>query len=176
LVVAERQEDGDMNLKRIMQHLSAGRASVRRAFPSRALDAIERAIRETEAQHDGQIRFVVEAALEWSPLLAGQSARERAIEVFSELRVWDTEHNNGVLIYLLLADRDVEIVADRGIHAKLGAEIWETICREMEAAFRNGQFEAGVLAGIRAVCKHLAHHFPARSGKPNEMPDSPVVL
>ncbi|MDD5300409.1 MAG: TPM domain-containing protein [Gallionella sp.] len=165
-----------MNLKRIMRHLSAGRASVRRAFPSRTLDAVERTIRETEAQHDGQIRFVVEAALELSPLLAGQAARERALEVFSSLRVWDTEHNNGVLIYLLLADRDVEIVADRGIHVRLGKETWETICRDMEAAFREGQFEAGVLAGIRAVGEHMARHFPARSGKPNEMPDSPVVL
>ena len=165
-----------MNLKRIMRHLSSGRAAVRRALPPRALDAIERAIRETEAQHDGQIRFAVEAALDLSPLLAGQAARERAIEVFSELRVWDTEHNNGVLIYLLLADRDVEIVADRGIHAKLGTETWETICREMEAAFRDGQFEAGVLAGIYAVGEHLARHFPARGDKSNEMPDRPVVL
>ena len=165
-----------MNLKRVMQHLSGSRAAVRRAFPPHALEAIERAIRETEARHDGQIRFAVEAALDLSPLLAGQMARERAIEVFSELRVWDTEHNNGVLIYLLLADRDVEIVADRGIHAQLGQETWEAICREMETAFRDGQFEAGVLAGIRAVGEHLAHHFPARSGKSNEMPDRPVVL
>jgi len=165
-----------MNLKRIMRHLSSGRAAVRRAFPPRALDAVERAIRETETRHDGQIRFAVEAALDLSPLLAGQAARERAIEVFSELRVWDTEHNNGVLIYLLLADRDVEIVADRGIHAKLGTETWETICREMEAAFRDGQFEAGVLAGIYAVGEHLARHFPARGDKSNEMPDRPVVL
>jgi uncharacterized membrane protein len=142
----------------------------------RALDVIERAIRETEAQHDGQIRFAVEAALDWTPLLAGQIARERALEVFSELCVWDTEHNNGVLIYLLLADRDVEIVADRGINKKLDPEIWETICREMEAAFRNGQFEAGILAGIRAVSERLAQHFPPRSGKPNEISDSPVVL
>lgn len=165
-----------MTLKRIMRHLSSGRAAVRRAFPPRALDAIERAIRATETRHDGQIRFAVEAALDLAPLLAGQTARERAVGVFSELRVWDTEHNNGVLIYLLLADRDVEIVADRGIHARLGTETWETICREMEAAFRNGQFEAGVLAGIRAVGEHLARHFPARGGKPNEMPDRPVVL
>jgi uncharacterized membrane protein len=165
-----------MNLKRVIQHLSSGRATVRRAFSLRALDAIERAIRETEAQHDGQIRFAVEAALDWTPLLAGQSARERALEAFSELRVWDTEHNNGVLIYLLLADRDVEIIADRGINKKLGPEIWETICREMEVAFRNGQFEAGVLAGIRAVSERLAQHFPPRSGKPNEISDSPVVL
>ncbi len=149
---------------------------MRRAFPQRALDAIERAIREAEVRHAGQIRFAVEAALDLPPLLAGQTARGRAIDVFSQLRVWDTEHNNGVLIYLLLADRDVEIVADRGIHARLGAETWEAICREMEAAFRNGQFEAGVLAGIHAVGEHLARHFPPRGEKPNEMPDRPVVL
>ncbi|MDE2310943.1 MAG: TPM domain-containing protein, partial [Betaproteobacteria bacterium] len=133
-------------------------------------------IRETEAKHNGQIRFAVEAALELAPLLAGQTAQQRALEVFSRLRVWDTEHNNGVLIYLLLADRDVEIVADRGIHVRLGTEIWEAICREMEAAFREGRFEAGVFAGIHAVGEHLSRHFPPRSGKPNEMPDSPVML
>lgn len=165
-----------MTLKRIMRHLSSGRAAVRRAFPPRVLDAIERAIRATETRHDGHIRFAVEAALDLAPLLAGQTARERAVGVFSELRVWDTEHNNGVLIYLLLADRDVEIVADRGIHARLGTETWETICRGMEAAFRDGKFEQGMLAGIHAVGEHLARHFPARGGKPNEMPDRPVVL
>jgi len=165
-----------MNLLRVMRHLSTGRASVRRVFPSRALDAIEHAIRTTEARHAGQIRFAVEAALELAPLLAGQTAQQRAIEVFSRLHVWDTEHNNGVLIYLLLADRDIEIVADRGIHIKLGTEVWETICHEMEATFREGHFEAGVLAGIHAVGEHLSRHFPARSGKPNEMPDRPVVL
>ena len=165
-----------MNLKRVMRHLSMGRASVRRVFPLRAMDEIESAIRATEARHAGQIRFAAEAALELSPLLAGQTAQQRAVEVFSSLRVWDTEHNNGVLIYLLLADRDVEIVADRGIHVKLGKEVWETICHEMEAAFRKGHFEAGVLAGIHAVGEHLSRHFPARSGKPNEMPDRPVVL
>ena len=165
-----------MDIKRIMQHLSSGRATVRRAFPLRTLDAIERAIRAAETRHDGQIRFAIESALDLTPLLAGQTARERAVEVFSRLRVWDTEHNNGVLIYLLLADRDVEIVADRGIHARLGTETWEAICREMEAAFRDGQFEAGVLAGIHAVGEHLARHFPVRSGKSNEMPDRPVVL
>jgi uncharacterized membrane protein len=159
-----------------MRHLSTGRAAVRRAFPSRTLDAIERAIGEAESKHDGQIRFAVEAALELAPLLAGQTGQQRAVEVFSKLRVWDTEHNNGVLIYLLLADRDVEIIADRGIHARLGQETWEAICRDMEAAFRNGEFEVGVLAGIHAVGEHLARHFSARGNKPNEMPDRPVVL
>jgi uncharacterized membrane protein len=165
-----------MNLKRVMRHLSMGRAAVRRVFPLRTMDEIESAIRTTEARHAGQIRFAVEASLELVPLLAGQTAQQRAVDVFSRLRVWDTEHNNGVLIYLLLADRDVEIVADRGIHVKLGKEVWETICREMETAFRAGHFEAGVLAGIHAVGEHLSRHFPARSGKTNEMPDRPVVL
>ncbi len=165
-----------MNFKRIMRHLSMGRAAVRRVFPPDAMKAIEQAIRSTETRHAGQIRFAVEASLELGPLLAGQTAQQRAIEVFSRLRVWDTEHNNGVLIYLLLADRDVEIIADRGIHVRLGQEVWEVICHEMEAAFRAGRFEAGVLAGIHAVGEHLSHHFPARSGNPNEMPDSPVVL
>ena len=165
-----------MDLIRVMRHLSTGRAAVRRVLPSRALDAIEQAIRETEAQHAGQIRFAVEPALELGPLLAGQTAQQRAIDVFSRLRVWDTEHNNGVLIYLLLADHDVEIIADRGIHVKLGKEVWAAICRDMEAAFRAGQFEAGVLVGIHAVGEHLSRHFPARQGKLNEMPDRPVLL
>jgi uncharacterized membrane protein YgcG len=165
-----------MNLKRIIQHLWIGRAAVRRVFPLHTLNAIEHAIRATETRHDGQIRFAVEASLELAPLLAGQTAQQRAVEVFSTLRVWDTEHNNGVLIYLLLADHDVEIVADRGIHVRLGQPVWESICREMETAFRAGQFEAGVLAGIHAVGEHLSHHFPARNDKPNEMPDMPIVL
>lgn len=165
-----------MDLIRVMRHLSMGRAAVRRVFPPRVLDAIEQAIHATEARHAGQIRFAVEASLELAPLLAGQTAQQRAIDVFSSLRVWDTEHNNGVLIYLLLADHDVEIVADRGIHVRLGQEAWEAICREMEAAFRAGHFETGVLAGIHAVGEHLSRHFPAPSGKSNEMPDRPVVL
>ncbi len=160
-----------MNFRRLIVHLSTGRAAVRRVFNKSSLDAIERAIHETESLHDGQIRFAVEASLELAPLLAGQTARERAIEVFSSLRVWDTEHNNGVLIYLLLADRDVEIIADRGVGA--GNEIWEAICLRMEAEFRAGRFEAGVIAGIREAGEYLAHRF---SGQQNEMPDSPVLL
>jgi len=159
-----------------MKHLSTGRAAVRRAFPPSTLDAIERAIRETEAKHSGQIRFAVEASLELAPLLVGQTAQQRALEVFSKLRVWDTEHNNGVLIYLLLADRNVEIIADRGVHARLGKEAWETVCREMEAAFHAGKFEEGVLAGIHSVGQHLARHYPHVGEKINELPDRPVLL
>lgn len=170
-----------MNLKRIMRHLSSGQNTVRRAFPQRALDAIERAIRQSELTHAGQIRFAVEAALDLAPLLAGQAAQQRALEVFSELRVWDTEQNNGVLIYLLLADRDVEIVADRGVHGKLGREVWEGICLEMEEAFRDGRFEDGVLSGIHRVGQHLARLYPGDGERgvvrdSNELPDRPVLM
>lgn len=167
-----------MSISRVLKHLSTGRASVRRFFPPATLDAIEQAIRAAEARHSGQIRFAVEASLELSPLLAGQTAQQRALDVFSRLRVWDTEHNNGVLIYLLLADRDVEIIADRGVHARLGGAAWETICREMESAFREDRFEEGVLAGIHRVGEHLARHYPHSGGseKINELPDRPVLL
>lgn len=165
-----------MKLKRIFKHLATGQVALRRHFPHTALKNIERAIAQAEQGCSGQIRFAVEHALDWSPLWAGQSARKRAIDVFSNLRVWDTEHNNGVLIYLLLADRDVEIVADRGIHAKLGQQVWEAICQEMEAAFRMGQFEAGVIAGIQSVGRHLAQHYPQTGEKRNELSDAPVLM
>ncbi|MEO8628853.1 MAG: TPM domain-containing protein [Betaproteobacteria bacterium] len=164
-----------MNVGRLLRHVFTTLSSVRRAFPATSLDAIETAIRTTEATHQGQIRFAVEHALDVPQLVAELPARERAIEVFSQLRVWDTERNNGVLIYLLFADRDVEIVADRGIHAKVGAG-WEDICRAMEQRFRNGEFEQGVIDGIRAVSAHLSHHFPSQKPGLNELPDRPVLL
>jgi len=132
---------------RWLKHLCSGDWQLRRAFPQQALSNIEVAIHESELTHQGEIRFAVESGLDLWPLLRNQTARERAIQVFSDLRVWDTEHNNGVLIYLLLADRDVEIVADRGIHAHVGAEGWKKICRDMEAAFRAGQGRPSVAGG-----------------------------
>jgi uncharacterized membrane protein len=154
----------------------ATRWTADRAFPGDTLNAIDGAIKAGEATHRGEIRFVVEGALETAPLFRGQTARERAIDVFSQMRIWDTERNNGVLIYLLLADRDVEIVADRGIDAKVGPEEWERICRNMEAAFRQADYEGGVIGGIREVSRHLAEHFPPIGDDRNELPDKPVVL
>jgi hypothetical protein len=165
-----------MSMKRIARHLMATRWMVKRAFPGDTLAAIERAIKESEVAHRGEIRFVVEGALDIEPLLRGQTARDRAIDVFSHLRIWDTEHNNGVLLFLLLADRDVEIVADRGIHAKVGPEEWERICRTMEIAFRQGDFRGGVVGGIREVTRHLVAHFPTIGDDRNELPDKPVVM
>ena len=165
-----------MNIQRVLSHLVMTHWQVSRAFPGQTLVAIEQAIKASETAHVGEIRFVVEGALDGTALLKGQSARERALEVFSQLRIWDTEHNNGVLIYLLLADRDVEIVADRGIHAKLRSREWESICRRMEAAFRQADYKGGVIDGIQAVTQHLMQHFPASASGRNELPDKPVVL
>ncbi|MBI5264554.1 MAG: TPM domain-containing protein [Bradyrhizobium sp.] len=165
-----------MNIRRIGRHLLEHRWRVNQLFPARVLANIEQAIKQGEATHTGEVRFVVEGALDGAPLFRNQSARSRALDVFSQLRIWDTEHNNGVLIYLLLADHDVEIVADRGIHARVGTEGWEKICREMEAEFRSGQFERGVIKGIEAVSRELATHFPPRGPDHNELPDKPVVM
>ena len=165
-----------MNSIRIVKHLLVTPWQVNRAFPRHTLIAIEQAIKASETAHVGEIRFAVEGALDGTPLFKGQSARERAIDMFSQLRVWDTEHNNGVLIYLLLADRDVEIVADRGIHAKVDRREWENICRAMEAAFQQENYEGGVVSGIQAVTRHLVKHFPADGAGQNELPDKPVVL
>ena len=149
---------------------------VNRSFPRQTLIAIEQAIKASETEHVGEIRFVVEGALDGTPLVKGQSARGRAIEVFSQLRVWDTEHNNGLLIYLLLADRAVEIVADRGIHSKVGVREWGKVCHTMETAFKQAKYEWGVVCGVQAVTQHLMKHFPAAGAGQNELPDKPVVL
>jgi uncharacterized membrane protein len=165
-----------MSIGRITRHLLQHHWRRRRDFPPNMLRRIEQAIKAGEATHSGQVRFVVEGALDGAPLFRNQPARERALDVFSQLRIWDTAHNNGVLIYLLLADRDVEIVADRGIDARVGMAGWEKICQEMETDFRAGDFERGVIKGIEAVSREMATHFPRTGGGPNELPDAPVVM
>lgn len=165
-----------MDAKRIVQHLFAPQWIVNRAFPRAALDRIETAIRESEVTHDGELRFAVEAGLHPWPLLHDQTPRQRANEVFSMLRVWDTEHNSGVLIYVQIVDRRIEIVADRGISAKVAQGEWDAICRRMEQAFRARRFEPGALDGIREITALLARHFPAQGVNPDELPDKPVVL
>jgi uncharacterized membrane protein len=165
-----------MGIKRIGKHLLEHHWRVRRLFPPRVLAAIEQAIKAGEATHAGQVRFVVEGALDGVPLFRDQPARERALDIFSQLRIWDTTHNNGVLIYLLLADRQVEIVADRGIDAKVGASGWAKICAEMEADFKARKFGSGSIHGIEAVSRELAKYFPPHGKGPNELPDAPVVM
>ena len=165
-----------MGIKRIGRHLVQHHWGVRKYFPPRVLAAIEHAIKAGEATHSGQVRFVVEGALDGKPLFQGQPARERALDIFSNLRIWDTAHNNGVLIYLLLADRDVEIIADRGVDAKVNAAGWEKICQSMETDFKAGNFAGGVIKGIQAVSQQLAVHYPKSGPGPNELPDEAVVM
>jgi TPM domain len=177
-----------MDVRRLLRHLTTTRADVRRAFPPRALDAIEAAIKASEARHVGQIRFAIEGGLDGRPLWCGQTARQRAIELFAQLHVWDTERNNGLLVYLLLADRAVEIVVDRGLHGQVPTGEWTTVCERMRASFEKGDFEQGAISGIRAVTQHLAAHFPttlptsATQPTPlggfavNELPDRPITL
>jgi uncharacterized membrane protein len=165
-----------MGIRRISRHLLQHHWRARQVFTKDVLDRIEQAISRSEASHAGQVRFVVEGALDGAALFRNQTARGRALDVFSHLRIWDTAHNNGVLIYLLLADRDVEIIADRGIDARVGEQGWERICRAMEAEFRAGRFEHGVVSGIEAVSRELAKHYPPSGPHPNELPDRPVVM
>ncbi len=163
-------------LMRSLRHVFFSDRAVGRAFPATALERITAAIAASERRHSGELRFVVEAAL--APLQAwrGLSARERAIELFSELRIWDTEHNNGVLIYLLLAEQNVEILADRGAASRIPPACWEEVCKAMETAFREGRFEPGVLEGLQRISSLLEEHFPAQAGNPNELPDRPLLL
>lgn len=161
---------------RFFRHLFSAPWQVHGYFSRQALHNIEAAIRGSERLHGGQVRFAVEMALHPYSLVRNKLPRQRALEVFSQLGVWDTAQNNGVLIYLLLADHDVEIVADRGIHAHVGKAGWETICHEMETMFRRGEFEAGVLLGIERISTLLQLHFPPMQDNPNELSDAPVLL
>jgi uncharacterized membrane protein len=163
-------------LKRFFRHVWMSPIILKRQFPSATLAAIGRAVAEGEKSHRGQVRFVIEAELSSWQLWEGVSPRQRAIDVFSMLRVWDTAENNGVLVYLLLADRKVEIVADRGIHRHTGEERWHAICRDIEHHYRKGDFLSGSVSGIQKISAELAFYFPATGEHSNEQPDQPVVL
>ena len=165
-----------MRWKRLLRHLIYDHWSVRRAFPPAALRAIRDQISEQEKRHKGELRFAVEAALPLAHLWRDQDARSRALELFGQLGVWDTEHNSGVLIYLLLADKRVEIVADRGIDNKVGRAAWETICGEMQSAYAAGRFEQGARLGVAAISDLLAAHFPPGRDRRNELSNEPIVL
>jgi uncharacterized membrane protein len=164
------------DLKRWTRHFFSPPGALRRRFSPSVLKSIETAVGNSEKIHNGEIRFAVEASLPLRDLFAGVSPRERAEELFSDLRVWNTENNNGVLIYINLADRDVEIVADRGLNKKISGAEWESVCHSMETHFREGHFEQGALAGIEGATQLLSRHFPAQSNTPNELSNKPTLL
>ena len=159
-----------------MRHLASTRWSTRRHFPREVRAAIERAIADCEAHHGGEIRFVVETAFDIPELWHDLAPRQRALQLFGQLGVWDTAHNNGVLIYVLMADRAVEIIADRGIAARITADEWAAVCRQVERLYRERRFREGSIAGVEGVGALLGRHFPGRHRGGNELPNEPVLL
>jgi uncharacterized membrane protein len=165
-----------MGARRILKHLFTTNLQAHRCFPTHALTAIENEIRASEARHGAELRFVIETALDGPALWYGVTPRARALDVFGRLRVWDTARRNGVLIYLLLADRDVEIVADRGFEGLVSTAEWESACRAMETEFHAGRYKEGVIAGVRAVSALIERHFPPEPRDVNELPNRPVIV
>ncbi len=165
-----------MGFNRTLRHLFMTHSQVRRHFPASVLDEIERAVREVEARHSGEIRFVVETALEGQGLWKDITPRARAWQIFGQLGVWDTAHNNGVLLYVLFADHAVEILADRGIASRVPPAEWSQICRDIEAHYRQRLFAQGSVAGVRAIGNLLERHFPGPGTGTDELPNRPVLL
>jgi hypothetical protein len=161
---------------RLIRHLTAG-MRVRRLFPPATLKAIHDAVSAGEQRHRGQVCFAIEHSLPLGTLSSKLPVRERAHDVFAQLRVWDTEHNSGVLIYVLIADHAIEIVADRGIAARVRQDEWQGICDSMRERFRAGEFERGALEGVKAASDILAREFPSDgSRRANELADEPIIL
>jgi hypothetical protein len=161
---------------RVWSHLVASSAALARRFPSHALTAIEDAVEASEKRHRAEIRVAIETALDLRALWRIKSARQRALEVFTELRVWHTRERNGVLIYLLLAERDVEIVADTGFDGRVEQSEWSRVCTIIERELGLGHWRDGVLAGIEAVTVLLTREFPPTEPSPNEQQNRPAVL
>ncbi|NIO39172.1 MAG: hypothetical protein GTO41_02610 [Burkholderiales bacterium] len=165
-----------MNLARIAKHLWIPDWWAHRVFPNQVLDRVQAAVRASERLHRGELCFVIEGDLELMALLEGVTPRRRAEYLFSQLRVWDTEENSGVLIYVQLIDHHIEIIADRGISAKVDQSEWDSICTAMQSALHGGNYEEGSLAAINAITALLQRYFPADEENPDELPNRPVRL
>lgn len=162
---------------RLFRHRLLDEADTRTAIPGDMLERLVRRVAASEGRHSGEVRFCVEASLPTSYIWRAATARERAVAMFGKLRMWDTEHNNGVLIYLLLAERAIEVVADRGLARRVEAGFWDALVQRMRAAFRNGRYEDGLTEALAEVSAVLVQHFPAEGGQArrNELPDEPVL-
>ncbi|HEY3730626.1 MAG TPA: TPM domain-containing protein [Steroidobacteraceae bacterium] len=163
-------------LARLLRHLCTTTLGTRHLFNGAVLAQIEAAIAAAESQHSGEIRFVVETALPERAVWQGLTPRQRAVQVFAHFRVWDTHHNNGVLIYVLRADRAVEILADRGISSKVREREWQAVCREVEGCYRAGRYAEGSSAAVAGVARLLGEHFPPGGSGSNELPNQPILL
>jgi uncharacterized membrane protein len=164
-------------IARLFRHRLVDERDTRRAIPQALVESLARRVAESERQHTGEIRVCVEASLPSSYVLREAAPRERAIAMFGKLRVWDTENNNGVLIYLLLVERAIEVVADRGLTSRVPAAEWQRIVEGMRDSFRSGRYEQGLQQAVDAVSGLLVQHFPVRDAQPNpnELPDEPSL-
>lgn len=165
-----------MNMRRLLRHLLTPQWWVLRAFNSQTLDVVEQAVTRAERGHPGELRFVVEGLLPLGDLLRGVTARQRAVQLFSDLRVWDTEQNSGILIYVQMADRRVEVLADRGITKQVPQLAWDGICRTLERAFAAGHYCQGAVAAVEEAGALLAGQSAPSAANPDEMPDRPLVV
>jgi uncharacterized membrane protein len=168
-------------IRRLLRHRWYDQGTLRRALPAAAMERLTRRVQASEQRHSGEIRFYIEAGLPasylWRRLPLAQLVRQRALTLFGKLRVWDTEHNNGVLIYLLLAERSIEIVADRGLNRHIPPQDWQAMIARMADAFRAGRFEEGLTQALEEISALLVQHFPLATGgaNPDELPDAPVL-
>lgn len=172
-----------MDWRRLLKHGLTPGICLRRRFRRADREAIAAAIAASESRHRGELRFVAEGPLPIWRLLQGLTPRQRALELFGSLRIWDTEDNSGVLIYLQMVDRRVEVLADRGIAARVSQDEWDALCRTMERDFAQGQYRRGALLALAEADRLLTRHFPSGgdggggpSPEPNELPNDPVIL
>lgn len=163
-------------MKRFFRHLFTPSLAVRRAFPETVLKAIENQITEGEATHRAELRVIIEAHLPLNMIFRKNASRERALELFGRYGIWDTEENCGVLLYINLADRQVDIVADRGIAQKVSQPVWQQICCDLTDGFKQGKFHDSTLKALFAINQLLAQHFPAFGRRDNQLPDYPIIL
>ena len=168
-------------MQRILKHLWLGSVATRHAMTPDAVRKLAQAVATSEQRHSGEIRIYVETRLPmgylWRKASTRQITRQRALTLFGKLGVWDTAHNNGVLIYLLLAERAIEVVADRGLSARVEPQVWQAMVARMSTAFKAGRFEAGLSEALAQVSSLLLEHFPLAAGQtnPNELPDAPIL-
>jgi len=163
-------------IKRALRHATTGPGAGKRCFPSDALHAIEQAIGQGEQQHRAEVRLIVEPALTFGAALKGQANRDRARQLFAEYGIWDTEENCGVLIYVNLAERAVDIVADRGVGRRIPEQDWQAICQTMTGGFAKGEYRHSAVQAIEQLNALLAQHYPNNGARPNQLPNEAVIL
>jgi uncharacterized membrane protein len=166
-----------MDMRRLMTNLFGGWFQMGRHFPPAVLDRVAQTVAAGERLHRGELRVAVESRLPWSAVTAGMTARDRAVQLFSHLRVWDTEENCGVLLYVLLAEHRIEIVADRGIAQRVAADQWQAVTLHMRDLFAQGRPADALLTAVEEAGALLARHYPGNgAARANELPDSPLIL